>query len=461
MELGTVIQGSNPGDRVVVKIGDREISLIAGNQIIGGAVFISEDMAWSTDAMSIVLQQREIFATVPEEDAEIEVILLPFQVLFFTPISLGGDRAQLNLAAATGTVGGINNLGDREYLAVWLDSVITIDSNGSITLLAIPAGRIPTDYRWLGYGKLTTNLIRIEPTASLTVSETGTFLPADALSSFTISELVTPWDDYFIDFVTSPTSRRISDYPRFNTPNFNSSSGTYEAEQFETNYTFQDLQNWDYSNTFSGNTNTPTPSPFDINSLCNATVAGAFETRDYNRSSSLQYQQQLSKVNNLDNQIYWNNELFEGDRNENYNSDFSIVRTESLFTSLSNFFCANQGSPSFPFYTWEGSNTFASWSGETTTITHQINHTISETFDRPFILGATLTHSYNLTENTLETTIYEVPAETWNTPSGFFFGFQFPVDGTETYSLNRTPLQNPYYYLAMAIKVSINRAIAI
>ncbi len=412
MQIGTALNYGNVNDRITIQLlNGKIVNAIASNEINSSKVFViqleQEYFAWSETPPQTVLQKSEGIQIIPKELAVIEEEqILPFQVLFSPNSQLGGDRNQLILYSSENIIkGGINNVGQQQYIAVWQEpGQIIRDANGSQAIIPIPN----LDYSWLGFGILGAVVHPQIPEANRTTSTEGENLPFD-------------FD--------------VPLYPIFYERSYQDREGVTTTEQEEEGYSYSQIETYNYRHIKGGNSLDPTPSIFSLNVVCNFTTSGAFETQTYSRETRCSYLKTISETLEKPIEVWFNGTLYQGNRTETYTETYDYQLTPALFNTSTSFRCTLLGGdPLFGFYQWqEVSNTSANWSGETTTLDRTYTKTISEPeWQRPITPSYSRPQHHSYNNQTTETIYYPVPSETWSVPVGSFFLFEVPATETQT-----------------------------
>ncbi len=420
MQIATALSYGNTDDLITVKLSNGQtITAIAANVINSSRVLVLKEgqkyYAWGETPPQEVLRNSSGVQIVPisqEEAAEI-IAVLPFQVLFTPNVQLGGDRNQLALYNSESVeLGGINNLGQQQYLAVWLaGEQIIVDNNGSQSFLSVPEFLAP-NLSWLGAGFLTTTTYPQKPEPDLITDVTGDSLPPD----FDIPLYPIFFERFFYERIGEKTQ-------------------TQQTEE----YSYSETETYNYKNLKTGNAPNPLPSVFDLNVVCNFTTSGAFETQVYQRDTKTDYLKTINETLTSKVNVWFNNSVSSGDRTETYTETYDYQASAALFISSTSFRCVLiAGDPIFGFYQWtEAGIPQVNWSGETTIIDRDYTKTILEPdWDKLLTPNYARTQRHLYTENYAEDVNYNVPSNSWNIPIGTFFQFETP--GTETQTISQT-----------------------
>ena len=430
MQIGTALNYGNANDRITIQFPNGKIvNAIASNEINSSKVFVvqleQEYYAWSETPPQTVLQKSEGIQIIPRALAVTEEEqILPFQVLFSPNSQLGGDRNQLVLYSSENIIkGGINNVGQQQYIAVWQEpGQIIRDANGSQAIIAIPN----LDYSWLGFGILGAVAYPQIPEANRTTSTERENLPFD-------------FD--------------VPLYPIFYERSYQDREGVTTTEQEEEGYSYSQIETYNYRHIKGGNALDPTPSIFSLNVVCNFATSGAFETQTYTRETSLSYLKTISETLEKPVEVWFNGTLYQGNRTETYTETYDYQLTPAIFSSSTSFRCTLiGGDPIFGFYQWqEVSNTSANWSGETTTIDRTYEKNISEPeWQRPITPSYSRPQHHSYNDRTTETVSYSIPSETWSIPVGSFFLFEVPATETQQISSTITESKTTLYPLLLS-----------
>lgn len=424
--LGKIVgdRYSTAGGTVSVKVKDKTIEAVAGNDITTTNVWVVCDgdncLAYGTSPPETRLSFKEVFRSLPEKKEEKEeIVILPFQVLY-NSLFLSGDRVETLVVLNNIITGGITNLGQQEYWIVYLSDLnITQDRNGVISLFSIPTSALltTTDYFHLGAGILATALLITEkPAENFTVITTGQPLPPDVNEPF---------------------------YPVFGTRFFNTRVGGQTDQQADVGYSYQDIKTWDYNNQNLGNSDTPTPSTFEVTGVCNFTNSGVQEQRSYDRRTQLAYDQSLTETFNAPVELYWNNQGYIAEQSEVNSKTFNYNQVPAVFNANTTFSCVLiAGSGQFGLYDWRASFTDANWSGESITSETIESNSTNHQLEVPIAIGATKEISYSFNREFQETKNVNTPSENWFIPNGAAVGFLFQVTSSETIASTETTIEN-------------------
>ena len=346
MQIGTALNYGNTNDRISIQLPNGEVvNAIASNEINSSKVFVVQldqtYYAWSETPPQVVLQKSEGVQIIPKELAVTEEEqILPFQVLFSPNSQLGGDRNQLVLyssenedTSSQGTPdasdvriikGGINNVGQQQYIAVWQEpGQIIRDVNGSQAIIPV----LSLDYSWLGFGILGAVAYPQRPEENRTTSTEGENLPFD-------------FD--------------VPLYPIFYERSYQDREGVTTTEQEEEGYSYSQIETYNYRHIKGGNALDPTPSIFSLNVVCNFATSGVIETQTYSRETRCSYLKTISETLNKPVEVWFNGTLYQGNRTETYTETYDYQLTPAIFNSLTSFRCSLiGGDPIFGFYLWE------------------------------------------------------------------------------------------------------------
>ncbi len=413
-------------DRIAVDLPNgKSVNAIAGNEINTNDIYVVkvgvEYYVFANEPPHHRYSSRTAKRYIPETEVEVIPDLLPFQVLFAPTVGLGGDRNEITLSLFDSVVvGGINNLGNQEYLAVWLQDQIIQDNNGAQLPLGFPALFNEIAPSWIGNGLLSAIAIPQFPEVNLTESVVG-----DSIPFFLRIPLY--------DVVIAPPSYDIL--------------GITTNIQVENGYEYNKVEDYLLQNLISGNSIRPSPAPNEIPITCGALNAGQSETFVYERNNKADYELTIDENLSGPVQVQLNNQTFASDRTENYNETYTYKLNPSLFISGTTFFCQNftPGNP-FGIFDWVPTgNTIASWTGETSTIDRDYTRSITEEeWQRPVSLNFSRTQKHLRTEVGTEDTTYIIDSESWNIPASAF-GFQYEVTGIETQNITVNITEDKIY----------------
>ncbi len=418
MQIGTALNYGNTNDRITIQLPNgKVVNAIASNEINSSKVFVlqldQQYFAWSETPPQVVLQKSEGIQIIPKKLAVTEEEqILPFQVLFSPNVQLGGDRNQLVIYSSENVIrGGINNVGQQQYIAAWQEpGQIIRDANGSQAIIPIPN----LDYSWLGFGIFGAVVYPQIPEVNRTTSTEGENLPFD-------------FD--------------VPLYPIFYERSYQDREGITTTEQEEEGYSYSQIETYNYRHIKGGNALDPTPSIFSLNVVCNFATSGVIETQTYSRETSLSYLKTISEALEKPIEVWFNGTLYQGNRTETYTETYDYQLTPAIFSSSTSFRCSLiGGDPIFGFYLWEEiSNTSANWSGETTTLNRTYEKNISEPeWQRPITPSYSRPQHHSYNNQTTETISYSIPGQTWSIPVGSFFLFEVPATETQTISTTIT-----------------------
>ena len=417
MKVGQALTFVNTGEIVTVKLPDgTNIVALAGNVINSSKVLLAGGYAWSETSPLNVLQSTELHRyedRIREEDED--VAILPFQVLFLSDegVWLGGDRPQVLITnyELPVTNGGINNLGNLDFLAVWeqedCNVIQTKNFSSLINSIASSFCPLPSAF-WIGAGILTTEIQRAEvPEVNPVVVETGE-----------------SW----------PTGAKVPPYPIFYSPNADRQGTKRETKITEDGlYNYSQQEQWDYQQIATGGS--PNQDPFTaILPLCDFTTSGTTYAAEFARHTQFDYSQTITESFLGDVRVWWNNRSYVTTRVENYDETYTLVQSPASFLSTTYYACTEiysiPGFPGFGLYQWIGGSTYAQFTGETTTITRSYTKTVNEELEHPISQVELRVTSYNLSEEYNENSTLIYPSENWTLPQGVY-GYDFEVQGQE------------------------------
>ncbi|ELS01180.1 hypothetical protein Xen7305DRAFT_00008820 [Xenococcus sp. PCC 7305] len=409
--IGKALSYGNRSDRITVQLSDgTTVNAIAANCVNSSQVTIVKEgeqyYAWGSTPPVTVLSKREASVRRPEDDIEPEEIILPFQVLFTTPVQLGGDRNQITLANFDPvTIGGINNLGEQQYLAVWLQEQIVQDNNGSQSFLGFPGVFNAIAPTWIGNGILSAIAYPQFPEENLTEEITDDELP----------EAVQP--PLYPSFVPYPLVEDIV--------------GTTTYTQSDTGYNYSQVETYDFNYVVSGDAGL-TPNPAQPQAFCTPGNNGAVDILFFFRDTRFNYLATTTETLTGTVDVHFNNQVFSGDRTETYESTFSYIQVDAQFRTRSPFICAGI------LFSWvPTANRTGTWEGQTETTESSYTRTITEEeWSKPLSLSFTRPQRHLRTETGTQDSVYDVPSKTWDVPAGTSTE-QYEAEGTDTENITR------------------------
>ena len=421
MQIGEALNFGNPNEIITVRLKNgSQISAIAANVINSTKVLVAGNRVWSETSPQNVLDLvsiRKIVEDKTEQEEELTQVFLPFQVLFIDPelgVGLGGDRPQINLDDFQGSIiiGGINNLGSKQFLSVWEreDCNIIVNKNLSPSFNQLPEDFCPLpEALWLGAGYLTTPLLRAEtPETTPIIEETGEALPS------------------FVD---------IPPYPIYINPTAVREGTRIESRQTDDGkYKFFQEESWDYVHATRGNSGgTPDPSyvagGFTGNCYGGAGIAFVY---DFYRDTSFDYSKKLNWSAELDVQIWWNNRAYTGTRKETYSETQTLAQTPALMNAFYSIYCQILFAGSFGtgFGVWRTGTVRSFFTGEEIVTKRDYTRTVDEQLVHPVTLAQTVINLEKSQENYTETATLTMPKANWVVPSGVY-GYDYEVEGEE------------------------------
>ncbi|MDJ0689225.1 MAG: hypothetical protein QNJ41_12010 [Xenococcaceae cyanobacterium MO_188.B32] len=435
MKIGEALDLGNTGELITVKLPNgRHIIAIAGNVINSTKVLVAGGYALCETSPEKVLEflAAQRFEDFPQEEEEEEVVILPFQVLFISEeaVWLGGDRSQLQLTdyLLQLTTGGINNLGQLSFLAVWEQSDCNIIQNKdfapTINVVNEDYCPLPAAF-WIGSGILTTPIQREEiPEIEPVVVETGSTLPPWVK--------IPPYPVFFL-----PDNTRVGTKTETKVQARSQAGETPAGSPDETGkYNYSQREEWDYRQASVGGS--PNQDPYTaILPACDFFTSGTTYAANFDRNTRFDYSKTITEAFLGDIRVWWNNQPYVTTRNENYDETYTLEQTPALFQATTYYACQtiSPGIPGFEAFTgvyqWVGGSTFANFTGETTTVTRSYTKIISEELNRPVNRVELRITNYELREEYNETSVLVYPSENWTLPQGVY-GYDFEVQGEET-----------------------------
>lgn len=398
----------------------KTVQAIAANCVNTSNVTVIKEgdryFAWGSTPPKVVLSKRFPYLKREESEEEVET-LLPFQVLFVTPVQLGGDRAQTTLSGFDPVeIGGVNNLGNQEYLAVWLQDKIIVDNNGAQTALDVPDQFELTPPSWIGSGLLSVEVIPLFPEVNLIKTITDDELP----------QLVEP-----------PLYPAIAPYPYAG-----DIDGTTTYTQTDQGYNYNEIETYYFDYVISGTAGITTPTPAQPNAFCTPFNDGDIDILTFRRDTEFSYLKTVTETLSGKTGVFFNNLFYGSDqaepasqagREETYSETFSYIQTPAQFRTISYFQCAGQ------LYSWVPTHDRdVSWEGQTETTDFDYTRIINEPeWDKPISPNVTRKQRHLRTEIGTRDSVYEVPANDW-TVSAFDFSNNFDIEGTDTENITTT-----------------------